>query len=524
MNERLNVLLLEDNASDGLLINRRLKKNWDNLKLTQIYKEKDLRHELEENDWDVIISDYNMPNFDGQRALEIVKEYEKDIPFIVVSGTIGEDKAAEIMRMGAHDYVLKDNPDRLIPAIERELKEAKVRHNKKITEKALRNSERYWSITFSAIADGIFLLDQNGKIKQFNPAAQKILNIDHDNIIGLTCPQLTDLIKGNEDEYICLYDKMKKGSRRVSNEMCFNDRWYNVTLDPIFSERDEIVSAVCIMKDITETVKSRIDLERVNIELEKMHRDLELRIENAVRKSKAQQHLILQQTRLAATGDMLSQIAHHWRQPLNTMGVLIQGLGDAIEFDELDKDKINDRIEQIMEVSKELSVSIDLFRNVHSAESSISEFCVKSYLENIIKALDRKFPDANISITKQIGEKCIIYGFASEFTHALSQILENAYEVLIKREITEPYVKITCTENDDYINISVIDNGGGIEQNIKETMFDLYSTTKPNLNNTGVGLFTARLIIEKNMQGSIEVLETQNETEFIITLPKKGNK
>lgn len=135
--EALSILIIEDSEEDTELLVRLLRKNNYEPKYRQIWKEPALRQALSETHWDLIISDFHMPAFSGLDALRIVRDMEIDTPFIVVSGVVGEDKAVEMMLAGANDYVMKDNMSRLIPAIKRELVEAKTRRDKKKAEQEL---------------------------------------------------------------------------------------------------------------------------------------------------------------------------------------------------------------------------------------------------------------------------------------------------------------------------------------------------------------------------------------------------
>jgi len=133
----LNVVIVEDSDDDTELLIRLLKRNGFNPNYKQVYSENSLRTTLGGASWDLVISDFHMPGFNGVDALRIVKETNLDIPFIIVSGVMGEDKAVEIMIAGAHDYVMKHNLSRLVPAIRRELSEAASRRQRAMAEAEL---------------------------------------------------------------------------------------------------------------------------------------------------------------------------------------------------------------------------------------------------------------------------------------------------------------------------------------------------------------------------------------------------
>lgn len=135
----LRLLLVEDNPDDAELVLRVLRKGGYNNDSLRVDNEHDLREALENSSWDIVLSDYSMPGFSGLAALNILKELNLDIPFIIISGTIGEEVAVEAMRLGAHDYLMKNNLIRLVPAIQRELHDANERYARRIAEQTLRH-------------------------------------------------------------------------------------------------------------------------------------------------------------------------------------------------------------------------------------------------------------------------------------------------------------------------------------------------------------------------------------------------
>ncbi|OGV67455.1 MAG: hypothetical protein A2283_01545 [Lentisphaerae bacterium RIFOXYA12_FULL_48_11] len=140
MNKKLRVLIIEDSEDDYLLLQRTLGKGGYDLHCIRVDNPVTMTRALDSAAWDLVISDYSMPQFDGLKALKLVQKYGLDIPFIIVSGVIGENVAVEAMKSGAHDYLLKNNLNRLLPAVERELKEASGRSKRREAEKALNTS------------------------------------------------------------------------------------------------------------------------------------------------------------------------------------------------------------------------------------------------------------------------------------------------------------------------------------------------------------------------------------------------
>ncbi len=140
MSVLLRVLMIEDSEDDVILISRKITGAGYSLAHERVDSRGGMKTALEDGTWDVIISDYVMPRFGGLDALKILRESGKDIPFIIVSGKIGENIAVGAMKAGAHDYILKGNLARLVPAIERELKDAETRRQRRLADEALKRA------------------------------------------------------------------------------------------------------------------------------------------------------------------------------------------------------------------------------------------------------------------------------------------------------------------------------------------------------------------------------------------------
>jgi DNA-binding NtrC family response regulator len=141
MGDVLRVLLVEDSTADATLILQELSRGGRRVNHERVERAEEMRAALERASWDVIISDWSMPKFSARGALQVVKELALDVPFIIVSGKMGEENAVDAMRSGAHDYVLKDRLSRLVPAVERELREFKMREAHRESERKLKESE-----------------------------------------------------------------------------------------------------------------------------------------------------------------------------------------------------------------------------------------------------------------------------------------------------------------------------------------------------------------------------------------------
>jgi PAS domain S-box-containing protein len=184
MNSHLRVLILEDSEDDTLLTLRELRRGGYTLDYVRVDTPSAMQAVLDQQAWDIVIADYNMPAFTAPEALKILQSRKLDLPFIIVSGTIGEDTAVAAMKAGAHDYLIKGHLTRLVPAVERELREAQERHKRSITEQALQESEERFRQLAENITEMVFWMA--------DPKKRQLLYVSpaYETIWGRTCESL----------------------------------------------------------------------------------------------------------------------------------------------------------------------------------------------------------------------------------------------------------------------------------------------------------------------------------------------
>lgn len=184
MDTALRVLIVEDSESDAGLIVRDLVRNGYITVHERVENAEAMREALKRQAWDIVIADYNMPQFDAFAALKILQECGRDIPCIVVSDTMGEDNAVEMMKAGAHDYVMKDNRARLIPSVQRELKYAEDRRKHRQAEVALRQSEERYRALYEDNPSMYFSVDAEGKVLSVNRCGAEMLGYSVEELVG----------------------------------------------------------------------------------------------------------------------------------------------------------------------------------------------------------------------------------------------------------------------------------------------------------------------------------------------------
>ncbi|GET42761.1 putative bifunctional diguanylate cyclase/phosphodiesterase [Microseira wollei] len=183
----LRVLLVEDCEEDALLLMRELRRTGYKLFLERVETAAAMQNQLVLHEWDLVISDYSLPKFSAPDALKLLQETGLDLPFIIISGYIGEDAAVAAMKAGAHDYVMKDNLARLIPAVERELREAAVRRQNQLAEARRRESEQRFRALIENATDIVVIVDKDGIFRYISPSQQRIFGYKTEELLGKKC-------------------------------------------------------------------------------------------------------------------------------------------------------------------------------------------------------------------------------------------------------------------------------------------------------------------------------------------------
>jgi sigma-B regulation protein RsbU (phosphoserine phosphatase) len=193
----LRALIIEDSEFDAAILVSHLEKEGYTLEWRRVETAEDMAAALREQDWDIIFSDHQMPEFSADDALKVLQKAKKDVPFIIVSGGIGEDKAVALMKAGAHDFVIKGELTRLPAAVDRELKEARIRASHRATEELVRENERRLRLLWERSPDAILMMDEAGAIAYVNPAAETVFGYSATEMASLN---IRDLITPPETD------------------------------------------------------------------------------------------------------------------------------------------------------------------------------------------------------------------------------------------------------------------------------------------------------------------------------------
>ncbi|MEC7812542.1 MAG: PAS domain S-box protein, partial [Verrucomicrobiota bacterium] len=256
----LRVLVVEDSEFDARMLVGLLRAGGFEPEFERVETADEMRVALGQAPWEMILADFNLPDFSAPEALEMLQESQLDIPFIIVSGGIGEDTAVAAMKSGAHDYLMKGNLARLIPAVERELREATVRASRRQTVKDLRESELRHRSLIENTSDIIAVLDCKGMIQFVSPACERVLGTSAEALIdsdwfALAHEEDRDRLRAEFGQAVAQNGKqfVIKGRFTAADG---SERMMDVTARNLLA--DEAIAGVVInARDITERLKEQ---------------------------------------------------------------------------------------------------------------------------------------------------------------------------------------------------------------------------------------------------------------------------
>jgi PAS domain S-box-containing protein len=353
--------------------------------------------------------------------------------------------------------------------------------------------------------NSILIFDYNRIIKYINKSFLESVNYSNDFAIGKNLPILKSSL--NTDKF---YDDMFKtiySGKQWSGTFKREDKDSNIihersTITPI-SQNGNIVEFMTIKLNITE------DINRLNL----------------LRKN---EKILQEQSKMASMGEMISNIAHQWRQPLSSISTISTGNIVKKDLGLLnDKDFISS-MNKINDASKFLSNTIDDFRNFFNKDKNSEEFNLGDCINTTLSLIDSLLNTKNIQIIKNEKVKNII-GFKNELMQVLINIINNAKDALIENKIEDKLIFIDTYDEDNYIHITIKDNANGIPENVIKMIFEPYFTTKRQAKGTGIGLYMSYRIITQNMFGELSAKNTTymvdnkqyTGAQFTIKIPKR---
>lgn len=302
-----------------------------------------------------------------------------------------------------------------------------------------------------------------------------------------------------------------------------------ISIEAERSDSGDIVRSLAVMVDITDRKRAQLEIEELNkslalraaeiaeanYQLEMLNNSLEEKLREEVKKNRNMDFMLIEQSRLAAMGEMIGNIAHQWRQPLNAVSLIIQDLEESYEFGEFNEEYLKASVRQAMDVIAYMSQTINDFRNFFKPNKEVLHFSVKDTIQRAINFVAGSLNDCNIRLEVDVENDVFVCGQPNEYSQVILNILNNAREACIGRQVADGRIAVHLGKEGDKSVVTITDNAGGIPEEIIGKVFDPYFSTKES-GGTGIGLYMSKTIIEKNMKGCLSVRNNGRGAEFRI--------
>ena len=271
-----------------------------------------------------------------------------------------------------------------------------------------------------------------------------------------------------------------------------------------------------IIADVVRKYKQQVQSKEKK--LEKLNRSLASKVAIGIEEGKRKDKAILQQSKLARMGSMISMIAHQWRQPLTELSGVLMELETATRFKKVTNKHILNSIERSDKMIEFMSNTIDDFRNFYKPDKIKESFFVYDSCIKAINLINASLDDSNIKLLVNVKKDKQIYGYPTEYSQVVLNLLMNARDVLVEKKIKNPKITLEIDAKGGFSIVKLKDNAVGIRKEHFDLIFDPYFTTKDSSKGTGLGLYISKLIIEKNMGGELSVTNDKEGAVFKIVL------
>ncbi|NVN90241.1 MAG: transporter substrate-binding domain-containing protein [Desulfuromonadales bacterium] len=262
--------------------------------------------------------------------------------------------------------------------------------------------------------------------------------------------------------------------------------------------------------------QTREQLKQRQEQLEELNRTLDRRVREEVALNRQKDLMLIRQNRQAALGEMLDHIAHQWKQPLNSISLIIQDLGESWSSDELEDGNVEETVDKTMALVEHMSQTINVFRDFYRPEKEKQVFRVKESIDSALAFIAPTLRMYSIAIELDVDPELSAFGYPKEYAQVLLNILANARDAFKTRKIGQPRMCINAFKVNNTSTVTITDNAGGIPESIIDKVFDLYFTTNEAQGGSGIGLYMSKNIIEKSMGGTLDVVNTDSGTQFRI--------
>jgi PAS domain S-box-containing protein len=478
----LNILTVEDSESDAALNIRELVKAGYQVDYTLVDDSAQMKEALSRESFDVVFSDHNMPQFSSEGALNVLKESKKDIPFIIISGAIGEEIAVRMMKAGAQDYVMKNNLTRLAPVVERELKDAEARKKQKKSEEKLRESEERFSQVVEIAGEMIWEIGPDTLFLYVNPVSELVTGFKPEEMIGRM--KLLDLISEKERaEFKDVLFKSYVNNLNIKRQTlsCAHKNGNEIILEinskPVIDNQSQFIGYRGTCTDITE------------------RKIMEARIDELYRQEKVHREKLQEEAKVKNI--FIDVLAHELRNSLTSLVVSSDILHETpVLSDEIRARLINNICEGAGILTKRLDELLDLARYSRGRfELKLQTVDIREFIEQIVSHYKPYLEKHRQNLIFEIeADAQYIKLDKSRMDQVLVNLLSNASKY--SQDGSE--IRLKTKNSDNGLSVEVTDQGVGIAPEDQINLFQPYYRSQKNkgIPGIGLGLAVSKQIIE----------------------------
>jgi PAS domain S-box-containing protein len=470
---RLRALIIEDEDNDLMLLLRELAKGFD-VNHERVETPAAMTAALSAKTWDIVLSDYSLPEFGAPQALAVLKASGLDLPFIVISGTITEEAAVEALKSGAHDFLTKQKLARLLPAIARELREAENRQAQRKADEALRVSEERFRAIMEAVTDAVVSADASGKIIYANDAAEKMFGHDPSALPGVPLTEIMpDPFEEVERVGLVRYLESTQAPRFGRTVEVAARRRDGASFPVELALGTWVAGEQCflagVIRDITE---------RKRVEGQLMVAD-----------------------RMVAVGTLAAGVAHEINNPLAAvMANLDLAIADVSELGPSSREP--NKLGAVGEVLRDAMEGAERVRNIvrdlrifsRGEDEKRGPVDLERVIESTLR-MARNEIKHRAKVVKNYGEVSVVDAAEARLGQVFLNLIVNAAQAIPEGQADTNEIRISTRQAGDRVEVEIADTGSGIAPDVMKRLFSPFVTTKPPGIGTGLGLSICHRIV-----------------------------
>ena len=448
---------------------------------------------------DGAIIDLEMPVMDGNKLLTTIKRNKANllIPVMVVSGTADPDKIAKVIKNGASDFIRKPYAsEELLLKIDKMMNELKQ-------YRTIEMQRNQFTMYNNAIDSSTIFLKLDTKFqctytnKTFDTLFQLSLGENFDHYIDNS--YMTEI--ANIKEHI----ENQQSLQTILKLESIDDIYLQLTFTPILNNHNILEEIVVIGFNISLMQKKKNQL----IKLIKLESE----------KNWKQNQMLIQQSKMASMGEMIENIGHQWRQPLNSLSALFSRILISYKKGSLNESVVSNSTKQASRIILQMSETINDFRDFFRVDKEFVECKVSEVIDKALNIIEPTIRTKNIILNIYSKHDTIFSCLKNELAQVLVNILANAIDAITLNHIERGEISISIEDQNGDVVIAIDDNAGGLPETLIDKIFEPYFTTKESSGGTGIGLYMSKIIVEQHMKGKLEVENGLLGASFKIIIP-----